>query len=56
MVQGWTLRWLFNILAIIITAAIIPAFNLTLWAAVVGSIFLGVINAVIRPLLHHWTR
>lgn len=51
MVQGWTLRWLFNILAIIITAAIIPAFNLTLWAAVVGSIFLGVINAVIRPLL-----
>jgi putative membrane protein len=51
MVQGWTLRWLLNILAIIITAAIIPAFNLTIWAAVVGSVFLGVINAIIRPLL-----
>ncbi len=51
MVQGWILRWLLNILAIVITAAIIPAFDLTPWAAVVGSIFLGVINAVIRPLL-----
>ncbi|NLO20687.1 MAG: phage holin family protein [Syntrophomonadaceae bacterium] len=51
MVQGWTLRWLLNILAIIITAALIPAFDLTLWAAIVGSIFLGVINAIIRPLL-----
>ncbi len=51
MVQGWTLRWLLNIVAIIVTAAIIPAFNLTLWAAIVGSVFLGVINAIIRPLL-----
>lgn len=51
MIQGWTLRWVINILAIILTAAIIPAFHLTLWAAVVGSIFLGVINAFIRPLI-----
>lgn len=51
MVQGWILRWLLNILAIVLTAAIIPAFHLTLWAAVVGSIFLGIINAIIRPLL-----
>ncbi len=51
MMQGWVLRWLLNILAIVLTAVIIPAFNLTLWAAVVGSVFLGVINAIIRPLL-----
>ncbi len=51
MVQGWILRWLLNILAIVLTAAIIPAFHLTWWAAVVGSIFLGIINAVIRPLV-----
>jgi putative membrane protein len=51
MLQGWLLRWLLNILAIILTAVIVPNFELTPWAAVVGSIFLGIINAVIRPLL-----
>ncbi|MBC7075345.1 MAG: phage holin family protein [Syntrophomonadaceae bacterium] len=49
--HGWTLRWLLNIVAIIITAALIPGFQLTVWAAIVGSVFLGIINAVIRPLL-----
>lgn len=50
--QGWILRWLLNILAIIITAALLgPHFTLTVWAAIVGSIFLGVVNAIIRPLL-----
>lgn len=51
MMQGWVLRWALNILAIILTAALLPGFQLTLWAAVVGSLFLGVINAFIRPLL-----
>lgn len=51
MLQGWLLRWLLNILAIILTAVLIPNFDLTPWAAIVGSIFLGIINAVIRPLL-----
>jgi putative membrane protein len=50
-VQGWILRWVINILAIILTAALLPGFRLTLWAALVGSLFLGVINACIRPLL-----
>ncbi|WP_054693944.1 phage holin family protein [Syntrophomonas palmitatica] len=49
--QGWILRWLLNILAIIITAAIIPHFDLTVWGAIVGSIFLGIVNAIIRPIL-----
>jgi len=51
MIQGWALRWAISILAIILTAALIPGFRLTLWAAIVGSLFLGVINAFIRPLL-----
>lgn len=49
--QGWVIRWMCNILAIIITAAIVPGFELTIWGAIVGSVFLGVINAIIRPIL-----
>ena len=49
--QGWVLRWLLNILAIIITSAIITGFEVTIWGAIVGSIFLGIVNAIIRPVL-----
>ena len=49
--QGWVLRWFLNILAIVITAALLENFELTLWGAIVVSIFLGIVNAVIRPLL-----
>src|SRR5665647_1632585 len=49
--QGWLIRWVCNIFAIILTAYIIPGFELTIWGAIVGSVFLGVINAIIRPLL-----
>lgn len=49
--QGWALRWILNILAIILTAAIIPGFEVTFWGALVGSIFLGIVNAIIRPVL-----
>jgi putative membrane protein len=50
-VHGWVIRWLLSILALLLTAAFIPAFELSVWGAIVGSIFLGIINAVIRPLL-----
>ncbi|NLG32190.1 MAG: phage holin family protein [Syntrophomonadaceae bacterium] len=49
--NGWVLRWGLSILAIIITAILLPGFELTLWAAIVGSIFLGIVNATIRPLI-----
>lgn len=49
--QGWILRWLLNIAAILITAYLIPGFALTFWGAIVGSIFLGIVNAIIRPIL-----
>lgn len=48
---GWVLRWLLNILAILLTAALLSGFEVSIWGAIVGSIVLGVINAVIRPLL-----
>lgn len=51
MVRGWVLRWLLNVLAIILTAALLPGFQVEVWGAIVGSIFLGVINAIIRPIL-----
>lgn len=49
--RGWVLRWLLNILAIVLTAALLPGFEVTVWGAIVGSVFLGVVNAVIRPIL-----
>lgn len=49
--QGWVLRWLANIVAIIITAAIVPGFNVTVLGAIVGSMFLGIVNAIIRPVV-----
>lgn len=49
--SGLMTRWLLNIAALIITAALLPGFELTIWGAIVGSVFLGIINAVIRPLL-----
>jgi len=50
-VPGWILRWLLNILAILLTAALVSGFEVTIWGAIVGSVVLGIINAVIRPLL-----
>ena len=49
--KGWMIRWLINIVALLLIAKFIPNFDLTIWAAIVGSIFLGIINAAIRPLL-----
>lgn len=49
--RGWVFRWLLNILAIILTAVLLPGFEPTLWGIIIGSIFLGIINAVIRPIL-----
>ena len=49
--QGWIVRWVLNILALFIASALLPGFHLTIWAAVLGSVFLGIINAVVRPIL-----
>ena len=49
--SGWVLRWILNILAIVITASLLGGFEVTPWGAIIGSVFLGVVNAIIRPVL-----
>ncbi len=52
MIRGWIVRWVLNILALILTAVLLGSnFELTFWAAIVGSVFLGIVNAFIRPIL-----
>jgi len=50
-VAQWLIRWILNIAGIILTANIIQGFDVTPLAAIVGSILLGLVNAVIRPLV-----
>lgn len=49
--QGWVFRWILNVGAIFLTAYLLSGFEVTIWGAVIGSVFLGIINAIIRPLL-----
>lgn len=49
--RGWVVRWILNIIGIILTAALLKGFQVTPWGAIVGSVFLGIVNAVIRPIL-----
>lgn len=49
--HGWVARWLLNVIALIFTASILSGFHLTLWGALVGSVFLGIVNAIIRPVM-----
>lgn len=47
----WVLRWLLNIGAILLTAYVVKGFNVTVLGAVFGSLVLGFVNAVIRPII-----
>ncbi|MDD4169611.1 MAG: phage holin family protein [Desulfotomaculaceae bacterium] len=48
---GWLIRWILNIIAIIFTAYLISGFEVTVTGAIFGSIILGIINAIIRPVV-----
>jgi putative membrane protein len=48
---SWLLRWGLNIFGIIFTAALLDNFNVTLLGAIFGSVFLGLVNVFIRPIL-----
>lgn len=48
---GWLIRWVLNIIAIIFTAYLIRGFEVTITGAVFGSIILGIINSIIRPVV-----
>lgn len=46
------LRWLINALALIIVANVVPGFTVSsLYAALIAAVILGLLNAVIRPII-----
>jgi putative membrane protein len=47
----WLIRWILNIVGIILTASIYGGLRVTLLGAIAGSILLGLVNAVIRPVI-----
>ena len=47
----WMLRWILNIGAILFTAWAVKGFDVTVLGAVFGSMVLGFVNAVIRPII-----
>lgn len=49
--MSWIVRWALNVAGIIFTTNIVAGFDVTIPAAIVGSIIFGIINATIRPLL-----
>lgn len=49
--RGWIVRWILNILGIMLTAAIVPGFEVKVLGAIFGFIVLGIINAIIRPVI-----
>lgn len=50
-VSRWLIRWILNVIGIVFTASVIEGFDVTVLAAIVGSILLGFVNATIRPLI-----
>lgn len=50
-VSHWLVRWILNVVVIIVTAYLIEGFDVTILGAIVGSILLGLVNATIRPVI-----
>ena len=48
---NWLIRWGLNVFSILFVAYLIKGFEVTFWGAVFGSLVLGVVNAVIRPII-----
>ncbi|NLW43766.1 MAG: phage holin family protein [Syntrophomonadaceae bacterium] len=47
----WLLRWILYVLGLLLTAYLVPGFDLKILGAIVGSIVLGIVNAIIRPVI-----
>ena len=47
----WLVRWILNVIVIIVAAYLINGFDVTVLGAIVGSILLGLVNATIRPII-----
>ena len=50
-VVGFLVRWILSIVGIIIITYIVDGFEVTISGAVIGSIVLGILNAVVRPII-----
>lgn len=61
-IQGWMLRGLMVAVAVFLIAFLVPetyatdgtvtsGFSVTVWGGIIGAIFIGLINAVIRPFI-----
>ncbi|MDO9534651.1 MAG: phage holin family protein [Bacillota bacterium] len=48
---GWLKRWILNIASIVLAAYLIKGFDVTILGAIFGSLTLGIINAIIRPVI-----
>jgi len=48
---GFFIRWILSIGGIIITTYIVDGFEVTIAGAIIGSIVLGILNAVVRPII-----
>ncbi|MFA6446683.1 MAG: phage holin family protein [Patescibacteria group bacterium] len=46
------LRWLLNALAVMAAAYLVPGVNVqSIWAALIAALVIGLINALIRPII-----
>ena len=56
MIRRVLLRWLINALAIYVASKVVPGIDVTdEWAIVAVALILGLVNALIRPLLKFFT-
>lgn len=45
-------RWLLNAIALLLVAALIPGFHISsIYTALIAALILGLINAIIRPII-----
>ena len=48
----WLLRWLFNAVALIFVAEVVPGFSIhSFWTALIAALVLGLLNASVRWVL-----
>ena len=54
--QGLVIRWLLNAASLLITAWLIPGMEIRgIGAALIAALILGIVNAIIRPLVLFFT-
>ena len=50
--KGWVVRWILNGIALLLTSALIPGIEVKgILAALFAALTLGIVNAIIRPII-----